>query len=204
MKTDGVVGGGGGVASSANLCNIYSVANSALIAGMQQVEDGRRCTERATDTSAQHFLTNYEQNSNLAVRVSNWQSVLQDSGVQTILRASSESWRLWLHEASRRKERKTDPEEEEEKKESICFHPQPSRRELWPQPAIRIEVVRLQHPPKPTRLHGKKNPMSITSQNAVALDERLGPELRMQTYMSRLLYRVPAPAPAVTSKAKSM
>lgn len=53
----------------------------------------------------------------------------RDSGVQTILQASYESWGLWLHKAARRKERKTD---REKKEESICFHPQPSRGELRP------------------------------------------------------------------------
>ena len=59
----------------------------------------------------------------LYIRLSRWLSAClwsslclcfpQDSGVQTILQASYESWGFWLHKAVRRKERKTDRGEEE-------------------------------------------------------------------------------------------
>lgn len=54
----------------------------------------------------------------------------QSYRVQTVLQTSYESWGFWLHRVGtvRGKQRKTD----QEKRESICFHPKPSRGDLRP------------------------------------------------------------------------
>lgn len=84
---------------------------------------------------------------------------LQDSGVQTILQASYESWGFWLHKAARRKERKTD---RQKKKDSICFHPQPSRGGLRPVTLRERDSQLLQH----THTHAHARDKNLGKENS--------------------------------------